>query len=52
MKTNRFLCLFLAVMMLLSIVPFTAISATAAVTSVATTNYEGSGKEKDRKSVV
>ena len=47
MKTNRFICLFLAVMMLLSIVPFTAISATAAVTSVATTNYEGSGEEND-----
>ena len=47
MKTKRFLCLLLAVVMLLSIVPFTAISTTAAVTSIVTTNYEGSGTEDD-----
>ena len=47
MKTKRFLCLFLAVMILLSIVPFTAISTTAAVTSVAITSYDGSGTKSD-----
>lgn len=47
MKTKRLLSMFLAVVMLLSIVPYTAISTAAAVTSDATTNYEGSGTEND-----
>ena len=47
MKTKRFLCLFLAVAMLFTIIPLTAISTSATVTSVATTSYEGSGTEND-----
>ena len=47
MKTKRIISLFLAVMMLLSIIPLTAISTSATVTSVATTSYEGSGTESD-----
>lgn len=47
MKTKRVLSMFLVIVMVLSIVPFTAISTTAAVTSIATTNYEGSGTESD-----
>ena len=47
MKAKRFFCLGLVVMILLSIVPFTAISTTAAVTSVAITSYDGSGTEND-----
>ncbi|MBQ7133644.1 MAG: dockerin type I repeat-containing protein [Ruminococcus sp.] len=47
MKAKRFICLGLVVMILLSIVPFTAISTTAAVTSVAITSYDGSGTKSD-----
>lgn len=48
MKTKRFLCVFFAVMMLFSIIPFSAIQAYAATISVDVTGvYTGTGTESD-----
>ena len=47
MKTKRFLCLFLVVVMLITIIPFTVIQASAATNNVTQTAYEGSGTESD-----